>query len=231
MAANKLSLNVNKTYYLVFHRARMKVDNDNSIRMNDSIINSASHLKYLRVIIDSKLNWIPHITYVKNTISKGIGIMFKAKDYLNKNCLSNLHNTYIFPYGVMRPIVIINYFSCFNILETFSSYRTYIQSLNIIPLNSLYYYRIWLLMYKLSNGLLPEALNQLYIKRNKIDHYPTRNCYKYHIQTSTDSFSNVSARIWNVITTNIDVNISFMQFKIVLKLYLHENEVILKCTK
>ena len=51
---------------------------------------------------------------------------------------------------------------------------------------------------------------------NKIHHYTTRNCDKYHIQTSTDSFSNVSARIWNVITTNIDVNISFMQFKIVL---------------
>ena len=36
-------------------------------------------------------------------------------------------------------------------------------------------------------------------------------------------FSNVSARICNVITTHIDVNISFMQFKVVLKLYLHEN--------
>ena len=78
-------------------------------------------------------------------------------------------------------------------------------------------------MYKLSNGLLPEALNELYIKKNKIHQYPTRNCDKYHIQTSTDSFSNVSARIWNVITTTIDVNISFIQFKIVLKLYLHEN--------
>ena len=84
-------------------------------------------------------------------------------------------------------------------------------------------------MCKLSNGLLPEALNKLYIKKNKIHHYPPRNCDKYHIKTSTDSFSNVSARIWNVITT-IDVNISFMQFKIVLKLYLHENEVILKYT-
>ena len=75
LKANKLSLNVNKTYYLVFRRARIKVDNDNSIRMNDSIINSASHLKYLGVIIDSKLNWIPHITlekYAKNLISKGI---------------------------------------------------------------------------------------------------------------------------------------------------------------
>ena len=56
LKANMLSLYVNKTYYLVFHRARIKVDNDNSIRMNDSIINSASHLKYLGVIIDSKLN-------------------------------------------------------------------------------------------------------------------------------------------------------------------------------
>ena len=86
-------------------------------------------------------------------------------------------------------------------------------------------------MYKLSNGLLPEALNKLYFKKNKIHHYPTRNCDKYHILTSTDSFSNVSVRIWNVITTHIDVNISFMQFKIVLKLYLHENEVILQYTK
>ena len=48
LKANKLSLNVNKTYYLVFNRARIKIDNDTSIRMNDSIINSASHLKYTR---------------------------------------------------------------------------------------------------------------------------------------------------------------------------------------
>ena len=43
LKANKLSLNVNKTYCLVFHRARIKVDKDTSIRMNASIINSASH--------------------------------------------------------------------------------------------------------------------------------------------------------------------------------------------
>ena len=54
--------------------------------MNNGIINSASHLKFLGVIIDSKLNWIPHITYVKNKISEGIGIIFKARDYLNTNC-------------------------------------------------------------------------------------------------------------------------------------------------
>ena len=58
LKANKLSLNVNKTYHLIFHRARIKVDNDNSIRMNENIINSASHLKYLGVIIDSIDRWL-----------------------------------------------------------------------------------------------------------------------------------------------------------------------------
>ena len=112
-------------------------------------------------------------------------------------------------------------------LITFSKHLAHTEpifkSLIILALNSHYYHRIGLLMYKLSNRLLPEALNGLYIKKNKIHHYPTRNCDKYHIQTSTDSLSNVSARIWNVITTNFDVNNSFMQFNIVLKLYLHEN--------
>ena len=98
LKANKSSLNVNKTYYLVFHRARRKVDHDTSIRMNNSKINSASHLKYLSIIIDSKPNWIAYITYVKNTISKGIGIMFKARDYLEQKWLSNLYHTYIFQY-------------------------------------------------------------------------------------------------------------------------------------
>ena len=197
-----LSLNVNKTYYLSFHRAIIKFDNDNSIRMNDSIINSASHLKYLGVIIDSKLNWIPHITYVKNKISKGIGIMFKARDYSNKNCLSNLYHTYIFPYLNYCIEVWGNASHChlllfltqnkiirlITFLKHLAHTESIFKSLNILPLNSLYYHIIRLLMYKLANGLLAEALHELYIKKNKIHHYPTRNCEKYHIQTSTDIF-------------------------------------------
>ena len=79
LKANKSSLNVNKTYYLIFHRARIKVNNDNSIRMNDSIINSAYHLKYLGVIKDSKLNWIPHITYVKKKILKELELCLRRE--------------------------------------------------------------------------------------------------------------------------------------------------------
>ena len=38
---------------------------------------------YLSVIIDHKLNWIDLIAYVKNKISKDIGIIYKARSVLS----------------------------------------------------------------------------------------------------------------------------------------------------
>ena len=52
-------------------------------------------IKYLGVIQDNKLSWIQHISYVKSKISKGIGIMYKARNYINKNALLGLYHSYI----------------------------------------------------------------------------------------------------------------------------------------
>ena len=74
LQSNKLSLNTQKTFFILFHRARLK-DTNIVITMNGYAINRVNSLKYLGVIIDQKLNWIEHIAYVRNTISKGVGIM------------------------------------------------------------------------------------------------------------------------------------------------------------
>ena len=65
LKANKLSLNAKKTYYLVFHRARIKINITADVIMNDTLLNRANQVKYLGIIIDHKLNWVQHITYVK----------------------------------------------------------------------------------------------------------------------------------------------------------------------
>ena len=56
--ANKLSLNITKTFYMIFHRARMKHMSDvaNSIVMDNTTLVKTSSLKYLGVIVDHKLN-------------------------------------------------------------------------------------------------------------------------------------------------------------------------------
>ena len=95
--ANKLSLNTQKTFYLVFHRARIK-DHELSIQIDGSTLNRSRNIKYLGVIIDHKLNWCEHIAHVKNKVSKGIGILYKARQFLDKKSLHNLDYSYIYPY-------------------------------------------------------------------------------------------------------------------------------------
>ena len=54
-------------------------------------------MKYLGVIIDHKPKWCELISYVKNTVSKGIGIIFKARPVLDQKCLLTLYNNLFIP--------------------------------------------------------------------------------------------------------------------------------------
>ena len=55
-------------------------------------------LKFLGVIIDEKLSFTRHISYIKNKISKTMGIIIKARKYINKKCIVNLYHSFDFPY-------------------------------------------------------------------------------------------------------------------------------------
>ena len=97
--SNKLSLNTTKLYYAVFHRAIIKLPNNSiKIKIDDANIMEVQCIKYLGVILDNKLSWIQHISYVKNKITNGICIMFKARNYINKNALFGLYHSYIYIY-------------------------------------------------------------------------------------------------------------------------------------
>ena len=96
--ANKLSLYTKKYFFMIFHRSRIKSNTIGSIIIDNTELIKVDYAKYLGVIIDHKLNWIEHIAYVKNKIYKGIGIMYKARQYLSKCTLHNLYYAYIYPY-------------------------------------------------------------------------------------------------------------------------------------
>ena len=94
--ANKLTINVKKTQYMLFHRARIKSDGINII-INNNTIQCTKSTKFLGIIIDDKLKWTEHISHVRNTISKSIGILFRVRNYLDKKTLRNLYHTFVFP--------------------------------------------------------------------------------------------------------------------------------------
>ena len=63
--ANKLSINVSKSHYMVFHRSRRKINKGNII-LYTTIISQVTFTKFLGVILDDKLKWTHHISYIKN---------------------------------------------------------------------------------------------------------------------------------------------------------------------
>ena len=210
--SNKLSLNTQKTFYMIFHRARLKsIDGmDDNVIMDNNALTKVNSIKYLGVIVDYKLNWIDHITYVKNKISKGLGIMYKARRYLNKSSLKNLYHAYIYPYLTYC----IEVWGCASKCQlnallllqkkiirimTFSPYLAHTdpiyKDLAILPFDKIVIDRIGITMFKVEYELLPKSVIQMFSKNRDIHSHDTRNKDLLRVTTGTKNFTYHSCHI------------------------------------
>ena len=96
LCANRLTLNVSKTYYQIYSHVDDKPDINISI--NSQKINRASTVRYLGVILDERLNWKAHIARTRNTVARNIGLISRAKYILNKPLLILLYQSLVLPY-------------------------------------------------------------------------------------------------------------------------------------
>ena len=61
-------------------------------------LSGQNQLNDLVVLLDENSTWKPHITYIENKIAKSIGLLFKAKPFLNKQSLLSLYYSDIHSY-------------------------------------------------------------------------------------------------------------------------------------
>ena len=90
--ANKLTLNIDKTYGCEFG---MKTVNANPLIVEDFEIKMSNSVKYLGINVDSKLSWKNHISYVCNKISRAIGVISKVRQNLNMKTLLLMYNSLV----------------------------------------------------------------------------------------------------------------------------------------
>jgi len=92
--ANKLSLNISKTKYMVITNKHVSTESF-VINVNRNRIERTVTYKYLGVTVDEKLTWKEHCKEFCSTISKYVGVMYKVKHYVNNHALRMLYHSLI----------------------------------------------------------------------------------------------------------------------------------------
>jgi hypothetical protein len=236
--ANRLSLNVSKTNFIIFGRkGEVFRANPLPVLIDGVEIKQTSNCKFLGVIIDEKLTWSHHIVQTSLKLSKNIGILNRLKHIVTKSVLVMLYNTLIMPYLSYCNIVWASTFKShltrlYHLQKralriiTLSGYLTHTKPL-FIKLNLLNVYdicrlQIGIFMYKYINASLPVTFNNYFsFNFEHHDHY-TRNLTNFHLtgnRTALAMFSivNTGPRFWNTLSPEIKSARTLNQFKVNLK--------------
>ena len=92
LCANRLSLNVDKTEFVVFRPPRHNSSIRFTLKLNGTVLHESPKIKYLGLILDRNLSWKHHIFELRKKLSRAVGILYKMKG-LNtpKNVLLSLY--------------------------------------------------------------------------------------------------------------------------------------------
>ena len=238
--ANKLSLNIDKTHYTFFVSKRQEDDIPlklPELRINNEIIKRKYHVKFLGVFIDDTLSWKKHINMVEEKMSKNIGVISRARKYLNNAAMKSLYYAFIHPYIVFgniawasvnrtkldkikklqnRAIRIITY------SDKKASIRPIQTRLKILDVYDINLVAITLFMYRHKTCTLPSACTTYF--ECTAHHHATRisgNGFFLPIQPrNSNSFCILyrGPKIWNFVISQLHVDLESSMYLIKSKL-------------
>ena len=88
--ANKLTLNLSKTYYILFSRRKETVymNPNDCLKMKNSVIKRQTETVFLGVTLDQHLEWNLQTRAVCNKVAKYVHIIRNLRSYIDKKKLS-----------------------------------------------------------------------------------------------------------------------------------------------
>lgn len=242
---NSLSLNLDKTNFILFHSIRKKPTGIGSLTLNNVLITEVVSTKFLGVIVDSHLTWSDHIMTISKKISKNIGVILRIRHCLPPHILVNLYYSLIFPYisycniswGSNYPSRLNHLFilqkrairTIFKIAwrtsteQMFSTHKL----LSLVNINKL---QVLLFMYRFHHNLLPPSFKSYFSTGSMFHAYLTRNSGKYrceaaHLKIKQFSIKCLGPTLWNKLPHELTVSRSIGIFKALLRKILISGEL------
>jgi hypothetical protein len=241
-SANKLSLNINKTNYMLFSTKHLiATDYEHTISMCNTNIERVDACKFLGVHVDDKLNWKKQICQIQAKLSKTLGILYRTRNLLEENTLKTLYNSLFLPYlnycceiwgntlkTNLRPIELLQK-KALRIICNASRYECttpLFERLNLLKFKDLVKWKTASVMQKVFLEQMPKKIQQYFeIKKTK---YPRRHLNKFTLnphrtRLKSLSLSVIGVQTWNKLDFNTTTLNSNALFKFELKQLLIAN--------
>ena len=191
LCANRLSLNVDKTEFIVFRPPRQKLDCRFTLKLNQKTLFESTKIKYLGMILDSSLSWKHHIFELRKKLGRAIGIIYKMKK-LNcpQNILLSLYHSLFHShmgYGIcLYGLAKNDYTSKIFLLQkrvirlisnaAFTAHsKPLFDNLKILTLEKAITLQLAQLMWEHDHGDLPPCFQNYFQKTSDVHQYPTRS--------------------------------------------------------
>jgi len=240
LKANKLSLNVKKTKYIVFRQPK-HILTTNLILVDGVEIEQVSSTKFLGIEIDSDLTWKIHIHKLESKLASIIGVIGTLRFKLNIDITILLYNTLILPHlnycnllwasnyktsltkihNLQKRFLRICHMSYLNSIKGISLFQRY----NILTIYNLNRLQLGKFSYKALHGLSPCSFDNFYTATSSVHTYKTRHSnmlFQLHYKSNLRKMTvrNAGQAFWNQIQVHIQTSHTIHSFINSLKGYL-----------
>ena len=163
--ANKLTLNVDKSVYMLFEKNRTSCDMKISVCNKE--ISRCSSAKFLGTWLDDRLSWNVHVKKLLSKLKSGLGMMHRASNYLSSKAnhtlyYGQIHSNLSYGISIWGPMlkkgqlqdILAVQRKCVKLIGCANPFEIY----KIPTVSQLITIEQCKLGYKLYNGLLPIGL-------------------------------------------------------------------------
>ena len=186
LAANKLSLNIKKTKYMIFHLPQKNISNIKlCLKIRNCEIENVTDFCFLGLTISSTMKWNSHINNIATKISKIIGVINKLKHSLPPSILKTLYNSLILPH--LNFGILAWGFKCERLIKlqkrairsiTLAKYNAHTEPIfkneKLLKLEDIFKLQCLKFYHKYSHGDVPEYFLHMFTKNSNYHNYQTR---------------------------------------------------------
>ena len=244
--ANKLTLNLKKTKFMLFSK-KLKMKSKEKkfkININKYCIKQVTEMKYLGVILDNKLNWHNHIQYICTKLAKAAGIIYKVRSKAPQKVLMLLYHglvgTYlqygIASWGCAKTTALSNLKNLQNKVVryiTHSSPYTNVSNeykkLGILKLDQIYFAEVGKFMFRKHKLTLPLSFDGYYNHINHNHNTRTRLHSEFSLpcprtELGKQSIKYTGVKIWSKIPNDLKNSTNLQSFSTQIKSHILTKE-------